>query len=153
MGGLPAGAAQSFSVPAELRSYDHVTSIEFIQIDPNLPCPLSAAYRPTSGGAEMLIRRETPDLHKLALTEEEARSLIKGLDEAGLFEWNRVYCPAQGNFRVTATEWRLAVEFDRKPAKHEDAFQSEGENEFPDGYDAVVSLLVHERIESFEISE
>lgn len=153
MGGLPAGAAQSFSVPAQLRSYDHITSIEFIQIDPNVPCPLSAAYRPTSDGAEMLIRRETPDLHKLALIEEQARSLIEDLDEAGLFEWNRVYCPAQGSFSVAATEWRLAVEFDRKPAKHEDAFQSEGENEFPDSYDAVVSLLVHERIESFEISE
>lgn len=39
MPGLPFGAAQSHDVPHELRTYEHVRGIEFIEIDPDLPAP------------------------------------------------------------------------------------------------------------------
>lgn len=153
MPGLPAGAAQAHSVPLRLRCYEHVMGIEFIEVDPNVPAPLSAAYRPVSGGAQMLIRRETPELEERSLSEDEARQLIGALDEAGLFEWQRVYCPAQGTYRVVATEWRIQVTFDEKISRHSSSFQSEGEDEFPDTYDSVVGILVHEPVKTVEISE
>lgn len=34
MPGLPFGAAQSYDVPHELRTYEHVQGIEFIEVDP-----------------------------------------------------------------------------------------------------------------------
>ena len=137
MPGLPFGAAQSHDVPHELRTYEHVRGIEFIEIDPDLPAPRSAAYRPVAGGAQMLIRRATPDIDEVSLDEDEARGLIAALDAAGLFDWQRVYKPSQGNFVVTATEWRIEVEF-----------RSEGEDEFPDSFEHVVGLLVGEAPES-----
>ena len=142
MPGLPFGAAQSYDVPRELRTYEHVRSIEFIEVDPDLPYPRSAAYRPVDFGAQMLIRRAVPDIEEVELDVEQARALIAALDEAGLFDWQRVYKPSQGNFVVTATEWRIEVDFDAKIAKRSSTFRSEGEDEFPDSYDAVVKLLL-----------
>lgn len=148
MPGLPFGAAQSHDVPHELRTYEHVRGIEFIEIDPDLPAPRSAAYRPVAGGAQMLIRRATPDIDEVSLDEDEARGLIAALDAAGLFDWQRVYKSSQGNFVVTATEWRIEVDFDTRIAKRSSTFRSEGEDEFPDSFGHVVGLLVGEAPES-----
>lgn len=148
MPGLPFGAAQSHDVPHELRTYEHVRGIEFIEVDPDLPAPRSAAYRPVAGGAQMLIRRATPDIDEVSLDENEARGLIAALDVAGLFDWQRVYKPSQGNFVVTATEWRIEVDFDTRIAKRSSTFRSEGEDEFPDSFEHVVGLLVGEAPES-----
>lgn len=142
MPGLPFGAAQSYDVPKDLRCYEHVLGIEFIEIDPDLPYPRSAAYRQVPAGAQMLIRRAVPEIDELSLDEVEARNLIAALDEAGLFDWQRVYKPSQGNFVITATEWRLEVTFDVPIAKRVSSFKSEGEDEFPDSFDDVVSLLL-----------
>ena len=85
MPGLPFGAAQSYDVPHELRTYEHVQGIEFIEVDPYLPFPRSAAYRKTVDGAQMLIRRGAPEIAQVDLAADEARSLIAALDAAGLF--------------------------------------------------------------------
>ena len=148
MSGLPFGAAQSYDVPRDLRAYEHVRGIEFIEVDPDLPYPRSAAYRQVSSGAQMLIRRAAPDIEEVELDKDEARGLIAALDEAGLFDWRRVYKPSQGNFVVTATEWRIEVDFDTKIAKRTTTFRSEGEDEFPDSFEHVVGLLVGEAPES-----
>lgn len=148
MSGLPFGAAQSYDVPRDLRTYEHVRGIEFIEVDPDLPYPRSAAYRQVSSGAQMLIRRAAPDIEEVELDKDEARGLIAALDEAGLFDWRRVYKPSQGNFVVTATEWRIEVNFDTKIAKRTTTFRSEGEDEFPDSFEHVVKLLVGEAPES-----
>lgn len=142
MSGLPFGAAQSFSVPVELRCYDHVTSIEFIELDPNLVYPRSAAYRKTAGGAQMRTRNAAPELLDFELSREEAEALIESLDGAGLFDWQRVYKPAQGTFVVTATDWRVSVEFDVPVSRRSNVFESEGEDEFPDSFDQVVAILL-----------
>ena len=144
MPGLPFGSAQSHDVPRELRAYEHVRGIEVIEVDPDLPYPRSAAYRQVPSGAQMLIRRAIPDIEEVELNEDEARRLIAELDEAGLFDWRRVYKPSQGNFVVTATEWRIEVDFDTKIAKRTTTFRSEGEDEFPDSFGHVVKLLVGE---------
>lgn len=151
MPGLPFGAAQSYDVPRELRTYEHVRGIEFIEVDPDLPYPRSAAYRQVPSGAQMLIRRTTPDIEEVDLDEDEARKLIAALDEAGLFAWQRVYKPSQGNFVVTATEWRIEVDFDTKIAKRTTTFRSEGEDEFPDSFERVVELLVGETPEPEDV--
>lgn len=142
MTGLPLGAAQSHIVPDEMRSYEHITGIQFIEIDPSLPYPRSAAYRKVPQGAEMLIRKYAPELAEVDLSVEEARDLIGRLREAGLFDWQRVFKPVQGTFVDVATEWRIEVDFDEKISKRSSRFQSEGEDEFPDSFDAVVSALL-----------
>lgn len=142
MPGLPFGAAQSYDVPHELRTYEHVQGIEFIEVDPDLPFPRSAAYRKTADGAQMLIRRGAPEIAQVDLAADEARSLIAALDAAGLFTWQRVYKPAQGPFVNVVTEWRVEVDFDESIAKRSSTFRSEGADEFPDSFDSVVSLLL-----------
>lgn len=142
MPGLPFGAAQSYDVPHELRTYEHVQGIEFIEVDPDLPFPRSAAYRKTVDGAQMLIRRGAPEIAQVDFAADEARSLIAALDAAGLFTWQRVYKPAQGPFVNVVTEWRVEVDFDESIAKRSSTFRSEGADEFPDSFDSVVSLLL-----------
>lgn len=70
--------------------------------------------------------------------EDEARRLTPLWWRLGLFEWQRVYKPSQGNFVVTATEWRIEVDFDTRIAKRSSTFRSEGEDEFPDSFEHVV---------------
>lgn len=142
MPGLPFGAAQSYDVPHDLRTYEHVQGIEFIEVDPDLPFPHSAAYRKTADGAQMLIRCGAPEIAQVDLTADEARSLIAALDAAGLFTWQRVYKPAQGPFVNVVTEWRVEVDFDELIAKRSSTFRSEGADEFPDSFDSIVSLLL-----------
>ena len=129
-------------MPHELRTYEHVQGIEFIEVDPDLPFPRSAAYRKTVDGAQMLIRRGAPEIAQVDLAADEARSLIAALDAAGLFTWQRVYKPAQGPFVNVVTEWRVEVDFDEPIAKRSSTFCSEGADEFPDSFDSVVSLLL-----------
>lgn len=142
MAGLPMGAAQSYSVPEELRSYDHIVGIEFIEIDPNLPYPRSAAYRKMPDGAQMLIRKSAPELYEVDLSLEEATALIDQLRSDGLFDWQRTFKAVQGSFVDVATEWRIEVDFDRKISWRSSKFRSEGEDEFPDSFDAVVDALL-----------
>lgn len=142
MSGLPFGAAQSVTVPSELRTYEHVVGIEFIELDPNLVYPRSAAYRKTETGAQMRTRDAAPEIVDFDLTIDEARALIEDLADAGFFDWQRVYKPVQGTFVVTATDWRVSVTFDEPLSRHARAFESEGEDEFPDTYDQVMRLLV-----------
>lgn len=144
MSGLPFGAAQSFTVPMELRSYEHVLGIEFIELDPNLAYPRSAAYRKTEGGAQMRARNAAPELLDFDLSRDEAVALIESLDRAGLFDWQRVYKPSQGTFVVTATDWRMSVEFDVPVARRDHVFESEGEDEFPDSFEQVVGILLRD---------
>lgn len=142
MPGLPFGAAQTFIVPTELRSYEHIVGFEFIEIDPNLPYPRSAAYRKTGEGAQMLIRKAEPDLLEVDLSSDAAHKLIEELGAAGVFDWQRMYKPPQGNFVVETTNWRLSIEFDEKLTKRSATFVSEGADEFPDTFDCVISLLL-----------
>lgn len=142
MPGLPFGAARSYDVPHELRTYEHVQDIEFIEVDPDLPYPRSAAYRKTDDGAQMLIRRGAPEIAQVALTVDEAHALIAALDATGLFTWQRVYKPAQGPFVNVVTEWRVEVDFDEPIAKRSSTFRSEGADEFPDSFDSIVGLLL-----------
>lgn len=142
MPGLPLGAAQSHYVPEEMRSYDHIVGIQFIEIDPNLPYPRSAAYRKVPTGAQMLIRKSAPELFEIDLSIDEARAFIQRLRDTGLFEWQRVFKPVQGSFVDVATEWRIEVDFDQKIAKRSSMFRSEGEDGFPDDFDAVVEVLL-----------
>lgn len=149
MSGLPFGAAQQHDVPQEKQNFDNIEGIEFIELDASLPYPRSAAYRRTPDGAEMLIRRNTPEVERVMLSSDEARAYIESVVEAGLFAWQRVYRPAQGTFVNASTEWRVKVEFAqtdslpaRKTAGKNRPFESEGENVFPDTYERVVRLLV-----------
>lgn len=151
MSGLPLGAAQSHSVPEEMRSYDHVSGIEFIEIDPSLPYPRSAAYRRVPAGAQMLIRNAAPELIKVDLSVEEATALIDELREAGLFDWQRVFKAVQGSFVDVACEWRIEVDFDEEFARRSSKFRSEGEDEFPDAFDEVVDLLLGRAPESRDV--
>ena len=142
MSGLPFGAAQTFDVPSELCTYDHVTGIEFVEFDPDLPYPRSSAYRVTPNGGQMRIRRQNPELEEVELSAEEARELIEGLTQAGLFTWQRVYRPVQGTFVNAAREWRLEVSFDRPLHKRASSFKVEGEHAYPDSYEQIVGLLI-----------
>lgn len=142
MPGLPFGAVQAHDVPQEFRSYAHIEDIEFIEINPNKPYPRSAAYRKTASGAQMRVRNNAPEIEELELTVDEATSFIDSLVQAGVFSWQRVYRPAQGTFVVADLEWRLEVRFDKAFAKRTQAFKVEGEDVFPDSYDAVLSLLL-----------
>lgn len=153
MAGLPLGAAQSYSVPEELQCYDHVVGIEFIEIDPNLVFPRSAAYRKVPEGAQMLIRTSGPELFEVDLSLEDARLLIAQLKDGGLFQWQRVFKPVQGSFVDVATEWRIEVEFDEKLSRRSSSFKSEGEDEFPDSFDEVVSVLLSRAPEDVVESE
>lgn len=152
-GGLPLGAAQTYSVPEHMRCYDHVTGIEFIEVDPSLPYPRSAAYRKVPGGAQMLIRKSAPELIEVDLSLEEACALIDRLRDVGLFEWQRVFKPVQGSFVDVATEWRIEVDFDERIARRSSKFRSEGEDEFPDSFDAVVEALLGQAPEPNAASE
>lgn len=142
MPGLPFGAAQQHGIPDELKTYEHVKGIEFIEIDPNLPYPRSAAYRKVPEGAQMLVRKAAPELIEADLSREEAIELIDALRDAGLFDWQRIFKPSQGTFVDVATEWRIEVDFDQRIARRSSTFRSEGEDEFPDSFDAVVALLL-----------
>lgn len=144
MPGLPFGAARQHPVPQEVRDYEHIESIEFIEIDPDVPSPRSVAYRPTAGGAQMRVRDFAPELEDRELSEPEARAYIEHLVATGVFSWARTYRPAQGTFVNVGTEWRLEVEFARPAGakKKVRPFKAEGENVFPDNFDEVVSALM-----------
>lgn len=130
-----------------MRTYDHVKGFEFIEMDPSLPYPVSSAYKKTPDGAKMLVRNAGPDLAELSLSENDAAKLISDLDDAGLFDWRRVYKPVQGNFVVTVTQWRLQVDFDEDVSKRTSSMVAEGSDEFPDGFDHVVGILVDRWVE------
>jgi hypothetical protein len=142
---LPFGAMQSYRVPPEFRSYEHVKEIEFIEIDPDRPYPRSVAYRAAEDGAQMLIRRAAPELDEIELCADEARALIEDVAAAGLFEWQRVYKPVQGTFVNASLEWRIEVSFDEPYAKRASSFKVEGEGTRPDTYDQVIDVLMRPR--------
>ena len=143
MSGLPFGAARQHPVSADALCYEGIAGIEFIEADPSLPYPRSAAYRPCALGAQMRVRDGAPEVAELELDHVQARSLIAALVEAGVFSWARVYRPAQGTFALAATEWRLEVTFAaRDGGKPPRAFRVEGENVFPDGYERAVGILL-----------
>ena len=143
MPGLPLGAAQQHPIPAQALIYEAISGIEFIEVNDDLPYPRSVAYRPTDTGAEMRVRDNAPDLCELALSADQARAYIASLVDAGLFSWQRVYRPAQGTFVLNATRWRLEVRFADVPgAKRVKPFKVEGENVFPDDYEAVLAALM-----------
>lgn len=142
MPGLPFGAVQAHDVPQEFRSYAHIEDIEFIEINPNKPYPRSAAYRKTTEGAQMRVRNNAPEIEEFDLTVDEATAFIDSIVQSGVFSWQRVYRPAQGTFVVADLEWRLEIRFDRPFVKRTQAFKVEGEDVFPDTYDATISLLV-----------
>ena len=142
MPGLPFGAARQQDIAPELRTYEQIVSIEFIEIDPDMAYPRSFAYRPSEQGGQTRTRVFSPDLIDADLSEAEARALIDGLDQAGVFDWNRVYRPAQGTFVVAAREWRLEIVFKSQGfGKTPRPFKVDGENVFPDNYKQVVEGL------------
>ncbi len=146
MPGLPFGAVQSYDIPAEYRTYEHVTGIEFIEIDPDKPYPRSVAYRIVPEGAQMRLRDNAPDIEDFDLTLDEARAYIDSLAQSGLFEWQRVYRPSQGTFVIAGTEWRVELSFDVVVAgRRTKSFKVEGENTFPDNYEQVIKLLMRKQ--------
>lgn len=142
MPGLPFGAARQQDVAPELRTYEQIVSIEFIEVDPDKVYPRSFAYRPVESGGQTRTRVYNPDLIDTDLSEDEARALIDGLAQAGVFEWHRVYRPAQGTFVVAAKEWRLEIVFRSQGfGKTPRPFKVDGENVYPDNYKQVVEGL------------
>lgn len=149
MPGLPFGAARQHPVPAELLTYEGIAGIEYIELDPDLPYPRSAAYRPAIAGGQLRVRDRVPEVADRELTRDEARAYLSALVSSGVFSWQRVYRPAQGTFVNVGVEWRLEVTFAKpKGARKEPrAFVVEGENVFPDGYSRVVSALMGSGLE------
>ncbi len=90
----------------------------------------------------MLLRNADPQLADVELSVEEAGALIASLDAAGLFDWQRVYKPAQGVFANVATEWRVEVNFDEPIARRSSTFKSEGADEAPDSFEQVIALFM-----------
>ncbi|MGI6033871.1 MAG: hypothetical protein ACOX69_10680 [Coriobacteriales bacterium] len=144
MPGLPFGAAQQHAIPRELLTYENIAGIEYIEANPSLPYPRSAAYRPIEGGAQMRVRDRTAEIEDIELTVPEARAYIEALVNSGLFSWNRVYRPAQGTFVNEALQWRVEVTFSQggSPKKRR-PFRVEGEEETPSDYEQVVALLMN----------
>lgn len=143
MPGLPFGAAQQHGVPEDVRGYDGIVGIEFVEFDADLPCPRSVAYRRVDGGAGMRVRANAPEIAQFALSEQQARAYLDTLAASGLFSWQRVYRPAQGTFVNASTQWRLEVTFARRKGQARvRPFRVEGENVFPDDYEAVLELLM-----------
>lgn len=144
MPGLPFGAAQQRAIPRELLTYENIAGIEYIEANPSLPYPRSAAYRPVEGGAQMRVRDRTAEIEDIELTVPEARAYIEALVNSGLFSWNRVYRPAQGTFVNEALQWRVEVTFSKNGAsKKRRPFRVEGEEEAPSDYEQVVALLMN----------
>ena len=140
MAGEPIGAKRILRIPEEAKSYEQITSIEFIELEAKSGNVRSAAYRPVDGGAQTRIRTGVQDeLVDSDLTADEAKQFISKLCDAGVFDWNYSYRPAQGTFVNVAAQWRLKIEF--KDKEYRD-FVAEGENHFPDNYDVVVDVLM-----------
>lgn len=142
MTGLALGAARQRAVDPSLLCYERIAGIEYIEMDPDLPYPASAAYRTCEHGAEMLLRANVPDVERVSLDEGQARRYLEALVEAGLFAWQRVYRPAQGTFAVVSTQWRIEVSFTSRGLATPKPFAVEGEDAFPDGYAAVRAALM-----------
>ena len=141
MTGTPLGAKQHHPVPDSLKNYQSIVSIEFIEKDQKTDDVRSAAYRPVDGGAQTRIRLSTQDeLTDSDLNLDEANAYINAIVEAGIFDWDYSYRPAQGNFTNVNTQWRLKIEFDA--ATGQSPFISEGESFFPDNYDSIINLLL-----------
>lgn len=146
MPGLPFGAVQAHDVAAQYRTYEHITGIEFIEVNPDMPYPRSAAYRAVPQGGQMRIRDNAPEIDDIELAEDEARAFVEELAQSGLFEWQRVYRPAQGTFVVESVEWRVEVSFDVPVmGKRSTTFKVEGEGVFPDNYEQVISKLMRKQ--------
>lgn len=142
MPGLPFGAAQQHSVPAEFQTYEGIAGIEFIDMHPDLPYPRSAAYRKCAGGAQMRVRNRAAEIAEVDLDEQQARAYLSALVEHGLFRWHRSYRPAQGTFVLDAPQWRLEVTFDKLDGKRCKPFRAEGEGTYPDNFEAVAGALM-----------
>ncbi len=138
----PAGAARSRVVAGELRCYERVAEIRFIEQGYPHPDPRSAAYRPVSGGGQLRLRFNEPECHDEELDEASARAYIAALDAHGAFDLDRVYRPVQGSFSLSPQEWRLEIEFSADAAGEvPEPYVAEGENAWPDGYEELVLAL------------
>ena len=154
MPGIPLGAARQHDVQPELLDYEHIAGIEFIETRAGFPFPRSAAYRCIEGGSQMRVRDACPELDELDLSEEESRAYIDALAQSGLFEWQRVYRPAQGTFVNDCTNWRLEVRFASKGrSRAARPFRVEGEGVFPDSYEAVVDLLMNKDVRALRAAD
>lgn len=142
MPGLPFGAAQQHSIPAEFQTYEGIAGIEFIDMRPDLPYPRSAAYRRCADGAQMRVRDRVAEIAEADLDEQQARAYLSALVERGLFFWHRTYRPAQGTFVLDAPQWRLEVTFDKLGGKRCKPFRAEGEGTYPDNFEEVAGALM-----------
>jgi hypothetical protein len=142
MRGKPAGAAQSRIVASELRCYERVAGVRFIEQGYPHADPRSAAYRPADGGGQLRLRFNEPECHDEELDEAAARAYIEALDAHGAFDLDRVYRPVQGSFSLSPQEWRLEVEFTANAdGTVPEPYVAEGENAWPDGYEELVLSL------------
>lgn len=135
------GSARQHPVDRALLDYEHIEGLEFIELNPDLPCPRSVAYRATEAGADLRVRSNTPQVHDVSVAQEQARGYIEALAASGLFSWQRVYRPAQGTFTLAAVQWRLKVSFRGGKIVRPRPFEVEGEGLFPDDYEHVLTLL------------
>ncbi len=140
----PAGAAQARVVAPELRSYERVAALRFIEQGYPHPDPRSAAYRPVAGGGQLRLRFNEPACHDEELDEAGARAYIAALDAHGAFDLDRVYRPVQGSFSLDPQEWRLEIEFSPDAdGVVPEPYVAEGENAWPDAYEELALVLLN----------
>ncbi len=143
MASLPLGAARQHPVDPTLLNYKSIEGLEYIETRPLEAFPRSVAYRKCEDGGQMRVRNNSPEILDVDLTEEQARTYIAAIVEAGIFAWRRVYRPAQGIFAMESVNWRLEVTFTGgEGGSIPRPFRVEGENVFPDTYQAGVGALM-----------
>ena len=144
MGGIPFGAKRGHEVASELRTFEAIWQISYIH-DALLPADFCSAAYLNDGSSFKTRTRTTLEgaLVDTELSEQDARTYIEALIDAGIFDWMRVYKPAQGTFVKYSTEWRLQIDFAKPEAgRTPKPFVVEGENCFPDNYELIQKLLM-----------
>ncbi len=138
----PAGAAQIRTVPKEVRCYERIKSIEFIERNPLYENPRSAAYMPTESGAIVRLCYNDASMFDETLTKEQAQTYIKRLDERSLFDLDYSYRPIE-KFILDSDIWRIKVEFspNEDGSKVHD-YISEGDAGYPDCYEELAFELL-----------
>ncbi len=138
----PAGAAQIRNVPKEVRCYERITSIEFIEKGPLYELPRSIAYKQTEDGAMVRTCYNDGSTFDDKLTKAQAQTYIERLDERSLFDLDYSYRPIE-KFSLDSHIWRIKVEF----SPNEDGskvpdYISEGDEGFPDCYEKLTYELM-----------
>ena len=138
----PAGAAQRFYVPQNLRCYERIESIEFIEKSHLYEQPSSAAYKPTENGSVVRLNYHDGRVFDENLNKEETLEYLSKLNENSLFDLDYSYRPIE-RFSLVDTIWRIKVCF--TPNEDEsvpEPYISEGDGCYPDCYKDLTDTLL-----------